>query len=131
VKRVNIPTTVVKIVPPGTEGNELTDANLVDDAMKRMIYLFGLNAVPDYRMTEVRSWSFERNEDDIKMMMYEYLCAAETKNTCKVKIRNKRGEDTPAAKPSTGDLLSPPPSAGGLLSPPRGRGTNTLLPPPR
>ena len=99
--------------------------------MKKTIYLFGLNAVPDYRMTEVRLWSCERNEDDIKMMVYEYLCAAETKKKFKVKIRNKRGEDTPAAKPSTGGLLSPPPSAGGLLSPPRGRGTKTLLPPPR
>jgi len=99
--------------------------------MKRTIYLFGLNAVPDYRRTEVRLWSCERNEDDIKMTMYEYLCAAETKKKSKVKIRNKRGEDTAVAKPSTGGLLSPPPSAGGLLSPPRGRGTKTLLPPPR
>jgi hypothetical protein len=72
---VKVASTVAKIVPPGFKGNERTDANLVDDAMKT-IYLLGLNAVPDYRMIEVRLWSCERNEDDIKMMMYEYLCAA-------------------------------------------------------
>ena len=86
--------TVAKILPPGLEGDELDDSNILDDAMKTTVYLFGLNAVADYRITEVRMWCCERNEDDIKMMMYEYLRAAETKKKFKVKIRNKRGEDT-------------------------------------
>ena len=130
-KGVMVASAVAKIVPPGLEGNELTDVNMVDDAMKRTVYLFGLNAVQDYRMTEVRLWSCERSEDDIKMMMYEYLRAAEAKKKFKVKIRNKRGDDTSATKVLAGGLLSPPPSAGGLLSPPRDRGTNSLLPWPR
>lgn len=120
--------TVAKILPPGLEGDEIDDSNILDDAMKTTAYLFGLNAVADYRITELRIWCCEREEDDIKMMMYEYLRAAETKKKFKVKIRNKRGEDTADTKKPAGGLLSPPP--GGFLSPPRdSSGTKTLRPP--
>lgn len=138
-KGTRVASAIAKIVPPGLENDELEDTNMLDDAMKKTVYLFGLNAVAGYRMTELRVWSCERSEDDIKMMMYEYLRAAETKKKFKVKIRNKRGDGAkPAAggllspPPSAAGLLSPPPSGGGFLSPPRdGKNTKSLLAPPR
>jgi hypothetical protein len=121
-KGVKVASTVASIVPPGLEGNELTDTVVIDDIMKKTVYLFGLNAVANFRLTELRLWSCERNEDDIKFMMYESLQAAETKKKLKVKIRNKRGDDTAGGRHSAGSLLSPPKD---------GRGMKGLLPPPR
>jgi hypothetical protein len=119
--------TIAKMLPPGLEGNEIDDSNMLDDAMKSSAYLFGLNAVADYHITELRMWCCEREEDDIKMMMYEYLRAAEMKKF-KEKIRNKLGEDTADTEKPAGGLLSPPP--GGFLSPPRdSSGTKTSRPP--
>lgn len=121
-KGVKVASTVASIVPPGLEGNELTDTVVIDDIMKKTVYLFGLNAVANFRLTELRLWSCERNEDDIKFMMYESLHAAETKKKLKVKIRNKRGDDTAGGRHSAGSLLSPPKDV---------RGMKGLLPPPR
>jgi hypothetical protein len=120
-KGVKVASTVASIVPPGLEGNELTDTVVLDDIMRKTVYLFGLNAVAHYRLTELRLWSCERNEDDIKFMMYESLQAAETKKKFKVKIRNKRGNDTVGGKQSAATFLSPPKD---------GRVTKGLLPPP-
>ena len=132
-KGVKVASTVASIVPPGLEGNELKDTVMIDDIMKKTVYLFGLNAVANFRLTELRLWSCERNEDDIKFMMYESLQAAETKKRLKVKIRNKRGDDTLGSKQSAGSLLSPPKDGRGMkgvLPPPRTRldtGTSTVL----
>jgi hypothetical protein len=121
-KGVKVASTVASIVPPGLEGNELTNTVVLDDIMRKSVYLFGLNAVAHYRLTELRLWSCERNEDDIKFMMYESLQAAETKKKFKVKIRNKRGSDTVVGKQAAATFLSPPKD---------GRVPKGLLPPPR
>lgn len=120
-KGAKVASTVASIVPPGLESDMPVDSAVLDEVMKKTVYVFGMNAVPTYRITEIRVWSCERSEDDIKFMMYESLRAAETKRKFKVKIRNKRGDVT------GGSLLSPP------IAPPKdsNRGGKVLVPPPR
>lgn len=125
-KGIKVASTVAYIVPRGLDENELADTTAIDEAMKKTVYLFGLNAAATYRMMELRLWSCERSKDHIKMMMYEYLRAAVTKKKFKVKIRNMRGDDPKAIKPPpVGSLLSPPKEsnrgAKGLLHPRRHR----------
>lgn len=69
-KGIKVASTVAYIVPRGLDENELADTTAIDEAMKKTVYLFGLNAAATYRMMELRLWSCERSEDHIKMMMY-------------------------------------------------------------
>jgi hypothetical protein len=107
---------------PGKDDDFFPNNNNIDDAMRKYILVFCLNPVAGLRFTEFRVWSCERSEDDTKMMMYEYLRAAETKQKFKLKIRSKQRVDAAAAKSpkKTGVGLAPPPSTpgGGRLAPP-------------
>ena len=92
----------------------------LDGLMEKSYVVFALNHMAGYRMTEIRIWSCERSEDDIKMMMYEYLQAAETKKKFRVKIKNKRGagaatKGASLARPKAGGLAPPK----GMLAPPK------------
>lgn len=124
-KGARVASTIAKMTPPGFTGGK--DA-AIDGIMQKSALLFGVNPVDGLRYTELRVWACERSEDYIKMMMYEYLRAAETKKKFKVKIRNRRGDAAPAnAGKNPAALLSPP--AKGLLAPPR-EGGGKLAPPP-
>lgn len=135
-KGLRVASTVVRIVPPGLEEEKFEDSTAVDGVMANSVILFGLNPVGNLRFTELRLWSCERNEDDVKMMMYEYLPAAENKKKFKVKIRNKNKADTENTKGGESRLLAPPKFDRGLLAPPRNVDDSSppqglLLPPPR
>lgn len=116
---------------PGTEDDFVPNSNNIDDVMRKSILIFCMNPVADFRFTELRVWSCERSEDDIKMMMYEYLKAAETKQKFKVKIRSKQRVDT-AAEKKIGFGLAPPRASAGLrlAAPPAGGTKRALLAPP-
>jgi len=120
---------------PGTEDDFIPNNSNIDDAMRKSVLIFCIKPVTGLRFTELRVWSCERSEDDIKMMMYEYLRAAETKQKFKVKIRSKQRADAIAEKSpkKTRFGLAPPlMSGGGRLPPPPGGGTKRALlaPPP-
>lgn len=127
--------TVARIVPPGLEGDALEDSTAIDGVLAKSVLLFGLNPVGNLRFTEIRIWSCVRHEDDIKMMMYEYLRSAETKKKFKVKIRKKGETEKPLTSDGAGKLLAPPKSGTGRLAPPRdkegGDRPRGLLRPPR
>ena len=83
---------LVSIIPPGlSSAKEVSDVDVLDDVMARSTLMFGLTAPAGFRLTEIRAWSCERSEDDVKLMMSEYLRAAETKKKFKVKIRSSKG----------------------------------------
>ena len=134
-KGSRVASTIARIVPPGLEGDELEDSTAIDGVMVKSVLLFGLNSVGNLRFTEIRIWSCVRHEDDIKMMMYEYLRAAETKKKFKVKIRKKGESEKQSANEGAGKLLAPPKSGSGRLAPPRskddGERPRGLLLPPR
>jgi hypothetical protein len=123
-KGARVAASVVSIAPPYLSDSQLSSTSAIDEAMKRTALVFGLNAPKSYRMTELRVWSCERSEGDLRMMMYEYLHAAETKRKFKIKIRNKQAE--PASEGTR--LLAPPKE--GRDRPEKGA-KGLLLPPPR
>jgi hypothetical protein len=83
---------LITIVPPGLKSEkEATDTNILDEVLTRSTLMFGLAAPAGFRLTEIRAWSCERSEDDVKLMMAEYLRAAETRKKFKVKIRSTKG----------------------------------------
>eukprot|EP00548_Thalassiothrix_antarctica_P010032 CAMPEP_0194158238 /NCGR_PEP_ID=MMETSP0152-20130528/75267_1 /TAXON_ID=1049557 /ORGANISM="Thalassiothrix antarctica, Strain L6-D1" /LENGTH=1319 /DNA_ID=CAMNT_0038867331 /DNA_START=220 /DNA_END=4179 /DNA_ORIENTATION=- len=135
-KGLRVASTTARIIPPGLDEEKLEDSTAVDGALIDSVILFGLNPVGNLRITELRLWSCERNEDDIKMMMYEYLRAAETKKKFKVKIRSKNKGDTEKKKVKMegSTLIAPPKYGKGRLAFPRSsihsRPRGFLLPPP-
>lgn len=100
----------------------------VNIAMDRTVLLFGLGPMAGLRLTEIRVWSCERNEDDVKMMMHEYLTPAEMKRKIKVKIRSNHNKLTsPRSGSSTLRLTKPPESKSrGILPPPKRGGLSTI-----
>jgi len=84
----------VDLTLPSFESDMYSDFDAIDDIMDRSILLFGLSPISGFRLTEIRVWSCARNEDDIKLMMYEYLSPAEAKKKFKVKIRKKKTTST-------------------------------------
>ena len=83
---------LLTIVPPGLDSEkEASDVKVLDEVMARSALMFGLAAPAGFRLTEIRTWSCERGEDDVKLMMTEYLRAAETRKKFKVKIRSTKG----------------------------------------
>jgi len=62
------------------------------------VLIFGIGPSSGFRMTDLRVWACQRSLEDIKIMMHEYLEAAEIKKKLKVNIRVK----------TTGGLLPPP-----------------------
>ena len=74
-------------------------------------------------MTDLRVWACQRSEEDIKMMMYEYLKDAEMKRKLKVNIRKGGKKNTAGG----GGLLKPPPIR---LPQPESKRGFALAPPP-
>ncbi|KAL3788523.1 hypothetical protein HJC23_006561 [Cyclotella cryptica] len=71
------------------EAELLSDINERDleDAMERSVLAFGIGPSPGFRITDIRVWACLRDEEDIKLMMYEYLRHAEMKKKLKINIR--------------------------------------------
>ena len=90
-----VPSTEISVDPFGVPEDVPQDD--IDDALEKSILIFGIGPSPGFRMTDIRVWACQRAEDDIQMMMYEYLKDAEMKRKFKVNIR----------KSSTG-MLAPP-----------------------
>ncbi|KAL3810747.1 hypothetical protein ACHAXA_008560 [Cyclostephanos tholiformis] len=79
--------TRISVNPFGSEyEQELCKAD-IEEAMEKTVLIFGIGPSVGFRMTELRVWSCQRSEDDINMMMYEYLRDAEMKRKLKVNIR--------------------------------------------
>jgi len=122
---VNVASKKLSVLPPGVAVEGLHSK--VDALMEKSHIVFGLNHAASFRLTEIRMWACERSEDDIKMMMREYLTAAESRKKFRVKI--KKG----AAKGGVG-MLAPPKGGGKGLFPPKGGSmglspSSGLLPP--
>jgi hypothetical protein len=90
---------------PGLDLHRNVNSKNIDETLDRTFLLFGLGARSGFRMTELRYWACERSVDDTRMMMYEYLSAAETRRKLHVKIRNKNVRPKPSAVNSS---LVPP-----------------------
>ena len=73
------------------------DHSLMNELTQKSHLYFGLNHPPGFRMTELRVWACQREEDDINAFMFECLSAAEAKKKFTVKIK----------KGSKGGLLAP------------------------
>jgi hypothetical protein len=82
-KGAEVASSVLSVIPGGCT------PSAVEDVMAKTALLFGLGATAGFRLTELRIWACERQEDDIKAMMYEYLSAAEQKKKFKIRIRGK------------------------------------------
>jgi hypothetical protein len=97
----------------------------LDDFLNKSYLTFALNHAEKYRMTELRLWSCEREEEDIKLMMFEYLKAAEMRKKFRVAIKTKGGRNGSGTK-AGGSFLSPPTSGGAFAK----RGSMLLRAPP-
>ncbi|KAG7373353.1 hypothetical protein IV203_034077 [Nitzschia inconspicua] len=101
--------------PPGFEVDDFSGASALDPMLEKSHLLYCLDHPKGFRITELRVWAMERNDDDIRTLMTEYLESAEIKKKFKVKIKKKTG--------ITGGLsLEPPKPKSGLLAPPTGSG---------
>merc|ERR1712194_1204 len=96
-----------------------------EDAMENTMLIFGIGPSIGFRMTDLRVWACQRGEEDIKMMMYEYLTDAEMKKKLKINIRKGAKKSTATG----GGLLAPPPIR--LPQHETKRTSVALAPPPR
>jgi hypothetical protein len=102
--------------PPGFEVDDFSGASALDPLLEKSQLVFGLDHPKGFRLTEIRFWALERNDDDIRTLMTEYLECAETKKKLRVKI--KKGGRGAKAKGGPGLAMS---KVGGLSSPNEGR----------
>ena len=134
-KGTRVASTVAKMVPPGLSKD--SGISEIDEAMEKTVLLFGVNPIDGLAFTELRVWACERNEDDVKRELYEYLPAAEMKKKIKIIIKRAETDQSGGLKAPPGKFPPPPgKSKGGLLRPPPSgkRGEDKpkgLLPPPR
>jgi len=105
-KGVLIKSSMVSVEPPGLEKEDFTDIERINETLERSALMFGLGAVSGLRVTDIRCWACKRSIDDVKMMMYESLNAAEIKKKIKIRIRNKGVQNS-----GKGGLLAPPQAA--------------------
>jgi hypothetical protein len=134
VKGVSVCKDTLSFAPPNFEADEFSGASAFDPLLEKSHLVCALDHPASFRMTEFRVWALERNDDDIRTMMTEYLECAETKRKFRVKIKKKGGAGGKVgglAAPKGG--LAPP---GGLakpggLAPPKGENAPklTLAPP--
>lgn len=101
--------------------------NSLEEFLKKSYLAFALNHAEKYRMTELRVWSCEREEEDIKLMMFEYLKAAEMRKKFRVTIKTKGGKNGAGAKGAGGGSFLTPPASGGTFAK---RGSMLLKAPP-
>lgn len=107
VKGISAMTGTLSFKPPEVEVDDFAGASGLDPVLEKSHLVFGLDHPAKFRLTELRVWALERNDDDVRTMMTEYLECAEIKRKFRVKIKKKTG----------GGLLSPPK---GSLTPPIG-----------
>jgi len=117
---VVVPSATLSVNPFGSAPDQDLNQEDIEDAMESSVLIFGIGPSIGFRITDLRVWACQRSEDDIKMMMYEYLRDAEMKKKLKVNIRK-------GAKKSTGGLLPPPIR----LPQPESKKGFALAPPPR
>ena len=122
---VVVPSATLLVNPFGLEPDQDLSEEDIEDAMERTVLIFGIGPSVGFRMTDLRVWACQREEDDIKMMMYEYLKDAEMKKKLKINIR--KGARQPLATATEGSLLAPPPPR--LLQHKSKRGGVVLAPP--
>ena len=109
-----VPEASISVNPFGSESGDLNQDD-IEDAMEKTVFIFGIGPSVGFRITDIRVWACQRAEDDVRLMMYEYLKDAEIRRKLKVNIRKG------ARKSSIGGLLPPKLSKKGFA----------LAPPPR
>jgi hypothetical protein len=106
----------ISVNPFGSESEQDLCEEDIEEAMEKTVLIFGIGPSVGFRMTDLRVWSCLRAEDDINMMMYEYLRDAEMKKKMKVNINIRKGAKiyTPPIRlqrpeSKKGFALAPPP----------------------
>jgi hypothetical protein len=104
----------ISVNPFGSEYEQELCEEDIEEAMEKTLLIFGIGPSAGFRMTDLRVWSCQRSEDDINMMMYEYLNDAQMKKKLKVNIRkDAKVHPTPLRlhRPESkkGFALAPPP----------------------
>ena len=121
VKGVSACKKTLSFSPPNFEVDDFQGASALDPILEKSHLVCGLNHPAGFRMTEFRVWALERNDDDIRTFMTEYLECAEMKRKFRVKIKKKGGAAGLAAPKSGG--LAPPKGENApklTLAPPKG-----------
>jgi len=127
---VVVPSAIVSVNPFGSESDTDLNQDDIEDAMEKTVLIFGIGPSVGFRLTELRVWACQRSEDDVKMMMYEYLQDAEMKKKFKVNIR--KGSKKKSTSIGGGGLLAPPPAPPPIRLPqPESKKGFALAPPPR
>ncbi|KAL7540930.1 hypothetical protein ACHAXR_010494, partial [Thalassiosira sp. AJA248-18] len=117
---VVVPNAALSVNPFGSESDHDLNQDDIEDAMEKTVLIFGIGPAIGFRMTDLRIWACQRSQDDIKMMMYEYLRDAEMKKKLKVNIRKGTKKSTggaslplpirlPRPESKKGFALAPPP----------------------
>lgn len=101
-KGTHVAKSTVQIIDPDFSGEETLQIHL-DELLKESALCFGLGAMKDFRMTEIRAWSCLRAIDDIRLNMFEYLDLARGRKKFRVAIKNKG-----IAKSAKTGLILPP-----------------------
>ena len=141
VKGNSVCSKALDLKPPKFEVDEFAGASGLDTLLEKSHLVMGLDHPATFRLTELRIWATERDEDDIRIMMTEYLEPAELKRKFRVKIKKKGdagagagklGSAAPKGKLTPKGALTAPAKLGlakpkGGLSPPK---TGGLAPPP-
>lgn len=118
-----VPNALLSVDPFGATSEDVNQDD-IDDALEKSILIFGIGPSPGFRLTDVRVWACQRSEEDVQMMMYEYLKDAEMKRKFKVNIRkSSTGMLAPPARLTQPErkkfALSPPKATQANRTPPR------------
>eukprot|EP00986_Skeletonema_menzelii_P008117 scaffold3342_cov150-Skeletonema_menzelii.AAC.1 len=118
-----VPNALLSVDPFGATSEDVHQDD-IDDALEKSILIFGIGPSVGFRLTDVRVWACQRSEDDVQMMMYEYLKDAEMKRKFKVNIRkSSAGMLAPPARLAQPErkkfALSPPKASQSNRTPPR------------
>eukprot|EP00956_Cyclotella_meneghiniana_P022269 scaffold41876_cov59-Cyclotella_meneghiniana.AAC.1 len=100
-----VPSTPMFVNPLDCDLPQSINEHDLEDAMENSVLAFGIGPSVGFRITEIRVWACMRDEEDVRLMMHEYLRNAEMKRKLKVNIRKG-----PKIKPYSG-LLAPLPLA--------------------
>lgn len=128
VKGVSACSGTLSFTPPNFELDEFSGASALDPILEKSHLVYGLDHPKGFRLAELRVWALERNDDDIRTFMTEYLNCAETKKKFRVKIKKKGGAGGKLGQPKSGAAtggLAPPK---GTLAPPGGAGASSNRP---
>ena len=112
---VVVPGSKILVNPFGSETDQDVTQNDIEEALEKTVLIFGIGPSIGFRMTDLRVWSCRRSEDEVNLMMYEYLKDAEMKKKLKVNIRKvSKNLITPICLQSPesgkrGFALAPPP----------------------